>query len=181
MTAVRLDYRIEIPQILAQIHISGLRSFYDECERHFTDVLNNLKDETEHLTPEQWNNVEDYYLGQREDLGGLRELKRHFSIVGLFTVFEKFLRDTLEQLYWAGVTVPKRNPEDRWYLDRMKKIFAEIGVPITKPDRDWNAIKKMEAVRHCITHSGSIPDKENGAEAEGLQPSGKRGRVDGDC
>ena len=37
MTAVRLDYRIEIPQILAQIHISGLRSFYDECERHFTE------------------------------------------------------------------------------------------------------------------------------------------------
>ena len=32
-------------------------------------MLNNLKDETEHLTPEQWNNVEDYYLGQREDLG----------------------------------------------------------------------------------------------------------------
>ena len=60
--------------------------------------------------------------------------------------------------------MPKRNPKERWYLDRMKNIFAEIGVPITKPDRDWNAIKRMEAVRHCITHSGSIPDKGSGAD-----------------
>ena len=80
MTVVRLDYRIEIPLILAQIHISGLRSFYDEGEKHFTNEINNLKDKTGHLTPEQWNNVEDYYLGQRDDLDGLREMKRHFSI-----------------------------------------------------------------------------------------------------
>ena len=155
-----LDYRIEIPLILAQRHISGLRSFYDEGEMHFNIGVNDLKDETDHLTPEEWNNGEDCYLGQRDDLEELRELKRHFSIVGLFTVFEKFLQDTLQQLRWAGAAVRKRNPKERWFLGEMKEIFAEIGVPITKPDRDWNAIKRMEAVRHCITHLGSLPNEE---------------------
>ena len=131
------------------------------------------------MTPEEWNNVEDCYLGQRDDLEELRELKRHFSIVGLFTVFEKFLQDTLQQLRWAGAAVRKRNPKERWFLDRMKEIFAEIGVPITKPDRDWNAIKRMEAVRHCITHLGSRPNEEMVLTLAGLQLSRKKGRVDG--
>ena len=155
-----IKYRIGIPLILAQRHILGLRSFYDEGEMHFNIGFDDLKDETDHLTPEEWNDTEDYYLGRRDDLEGLRDLKRHFSIVGLFTVFEIFLRDMLQQLHWAGAAVPKRNPTKSWFLDRIKVIFAEIGVPITKPDRDWTAIRKMQAVRNCITHFGSRPDKE---------------------
>ena len=154
-----LQYRFEIPLKLAQMHISGLRSFYEEGEMHFNSGFHDLKEETKHLTPEEWNNDENYYLGQRDDLEGLRDLKRHFSVVGLFTVFEIFLRHTLQQLHRAGAAVPF-NPNERWILDRMKDIFAEIGVPITKPNRDWNAIRKMQAVRNCIMHFGSRPEKE---------------------
>ena len=170
-----LTYRIEIPLKLAQIHISSLRRFHEEGEMNFNIGFNDLKGETSHLTPEEWNDAEDYYLGQRDDLEGLRDLKRHFSIVGLFTVFEIFLRDTLQQLQCAGAAVPKRNPAKRWFFDRMKAIFAKIGVPITKPDRDWNAIRKMQAVRHCITHSGSRPDKEMVRKLEGYNFSLREG------
>ena len=45
-------------------------------------------------------------------------------------------------------------------FDDMKKEFAKLGVPITKPDRDWPAILGMKAVRNCITHVGGHPDKE---------------------
>ena len=95
-----------------------------------------------------------------DDLVFLRKLKRHFSIVGLFTGFETFLRSTLQQLYQAGADVPKRSPNKHWYLDTMKEIFKAVGVPITKPDHDWNSIKKLQAIRNCITHLDGRPDKE---------------------
>ena len=84
-----------------------------------------------------------------------------------FNVFETFLRDALDQLGDAGVDVPKPKPGKRWYIDKFKKKFKEIGVPITKPDADWNAIKKLQAIRHCITHCDGIPDDENVRKLKG--------------
>ena len=184
--SLSLDYRIEIPLELARIQISSLRRFYDEGEEHFNLGFNELKDEIDHLTPEEWEKGEDFYLGERDQMEFLRRLKRHFSIVGLFTVFETFLRSTLQQLYWAGADVPKRSPNKRryldtmkeifravgvpivpkrspnkrWYLDTMKEIFRAVGVPITRPNHDWNSIKKLQAIRNCITHLDGRPDKE---------------------
>ena len=150
----------EIPLALMRIQTRWLRKFYDEGEDHFDFGFNKLKAETDHLTPEQWEKDEDFYLDQRYDLKSLRELKRHFSIVGLFTTFEMFLRNMLKELYLAGADVPKQKPITRWYLDKIKEIFKEAGVPITEPDRDWNSIKKLQAIRNCITHLDGRPDKE---------------------
>ena len=88
----------------------------------------------------------------------MRELKRHFSIVGLFTVFEMFLRKTLQELYLAGADVPKQQP-NLHKIHKMKEIFKAAGVPITEPDHDWNSIKKLQAIRNCITHLDGRPDK----------------------
>ncbi len=65
------------------------------------------------------------------------------------------------ELRYANVAVPPRRCDDRWYLGKMKKIFAGVGVPITKPDHDWIAIKKLQAFRHCITHNDGYPDEED--------------------
>ena len=158
--SLSLDYGANIPLDLARIQISSLRRFYDEGEAHSNLGFDELKDETGHLTPEEWEKDEDFYLGRGDDLEFLGQLKRHFSIVGLFTVFETSLRDTLLQLYWAGSDVPKRSPNKRWYLDTMKGIFKAVGVPITKPDHDWNSIKKLQVIRTCITHLDGRSDKE---------------------
>ena len=86
------------------------------------------------------------------------ELNEHFSIVGLFTTFEVFLRNTLLTLHWPGPAMLKCI---RWMsLAGMKKEFAKIGVPIVPPGHEWEAIMGMKEVRNCITHAGSRPEKE---------------------
>ena len=78
-------------------------------------------------------------------------------------MFEKFLRDTLQHalrhLHLEGANGAKCNPRDHWSLDDMKRIFAEISVPVTKPDHDWKAVKKIKTIRDCIAHHGDRPDK----------------------
>ena len=156
-----LDYRIDALLSLLRIKIDALRSFHHQGEAHFNIEFDKFKAETDHLTVAEWEHREDFYIGQRDELESLRELKRHFAIAGLFNVFETFLRDALDQLRSAGVAVPPRKPKERWYLDKMKDIFAAVRVPITKPDRDWNAIKKLQAFRHCITHRDGYPGEED--------------------
>ena len=48
--ALSLDYRIEIPRVLARMQICELRRFYDEGEKDFNFGFNKLKAETIHLT-----------------------------------------------------------------------------------------------------------------------------------
>ncbi len=76
-----------------------------------------------------------------------------------------FIRNTLQELYLAGADVPKLNK--RWCLDKMKEIFKAAGVPITEPDRDWNSIKKLQAIRNCITHLDGRPDEETVRQLKG--------------
>ena len=148
---------IEATLKIAQIQISMLREFYDAGERHFTSDLNRLEDRTDPLTDDQWEQIENF-VGQRDELEELRELKRHFSIVGLFTVFEIFLRHTLRQLRWAGASVQGCTRKMLWR--EMKRTFKEIGLSIARPDSDWKAIVGIKEVRNCITHSrGHINDK----------------------
>lgn len=199
-----IDWRIEAQLTLLRAHIRELKRFYGEGEKHFDIGLDELAKEIDQITDEKWEVYEEFYIGQRESLESLRELKRHFSIVGLFTVFENFLRDTLDHVGCAKMIKPKcelkkfwnlkdikkhisavgvfntladllrntldhlgytKDPKPRWgykeswRFEDMKKIFACIGVPITKPDRDWNAIKNLQAIRNCITHLGGFPDK----------------------
>ena len=162
---------------LVQTRIHGLRSFYDEGERHFGSGFHDLKAKTDHLTPEDWNEFGDFYVDQRHDLEELRELKGHFSIVGLFTVFELFLRGALRLLQQA--CAPKHNPKELRSLDRIKKSFANLGVSITEPAADWNAIKKMQAIRNCITHLGSRPNKKMAKELDDYGfPAGRGMRME---
>ena len=204
MVELSIDWRIDIHLTLLRIQIRELKCFYDEGEKHFDIGFDQLAKEIDKITDKKWDLYEDFYIDQRDSLESLRELKRHFAIVGLLTVFEAFLRDTLDHVGCAKMPKPKcklkkcwnlrdmknhisadgvfnmlrkflRNildhlsytkdpkprwgPKERWRFDDMKKIFACIGVPITKPDRDWNAIKKLQVIRNCITHLGSFPDQ----------------------
>ena len=145
--------------------IGRLRDFYNEGEFNFDSRLRDLKDEADRLVPEQWDGLQDHYIDELYDLEELRELKRNFSIVGLFTVFEIFLRRMLTLiLVPPGVKDRKalleRVQKKRWNLDDMKKKFREVGLPITEPNTDWNAIKRMNEVRNCITHHAGQPNKE---------------------
>ena len=162
-----LDHRIEILLTLLRFQIRELRSFYDEGEEHFDFEFDKLKVKIDQLTDVEWELHEDFYIGRRDAFESLRELKRHFAAVGLFNVFETFLRNTLDHLRSANVLVPTREPKERWYLGKMKSIFAEIGVPITEPGRDWNAIKRLQAIRNCITHLDSRPDVETARKLKG--------------
>ena len=160
LMALSLDYRIQIPLHLVRIQIASLRKFYDQGEKHFNSGFDELKARIDQLTPEEWSEGEDYYLEQRDELESLRHLNTQFAIVGLFTVFETFLRWTLHQLLWVGAVVPARRSNERWNLDKMNAILKTIGVPITKPDADWNSIKKLQVIRNCITHLDGRPDEE---------------------
>lgn len=157
---VMLDYRFEIPEILARIKIRELKRFNEESEKHFKIEFEELKAEVDHLTPEEWSEGEDHYIGLSDALDSLRELKTHFAIVGLFAVFETFLRDTLKQLLGAGVCIPNLKSEKCWTINEMKRMFAKAHVPITKPQRDWNGIKNLQAIRNCITHLDGLPNEE---------------------
>ena len=84
---------------LTHNRISRLREFYDEGVRHFDIGLHDLEEQTDHLTSEEWDEVGDFYGEQRYEFEELLELKRHFFIVGLFTVFEMFLRRMLLLLH----------------------------------------------------------------------------------
>ena len=159
--------------------ISRLRKFYNEGERHFNTEFNNLKKKTDHLTQEEWDNLGDFYIEEHYELEELRELKRNFSIVGLFTVFEAFLQGRLRQLHRASPARPKRNPKTFQFIlrklkllprvclsrpkrdpfGRMTEEFSKLGVRIAKGDRDWQTITGMAMVRHCIVHSGGRIDK----------------------
>ena len=149
---------IEALRLIAQIHIDRLTVFFDEGEMHFTIGIDDLKAQTDHLTPEEWDKLEDYFLDRREDLKAFLELNKHFSIVRLFTVFEMFLRATLRELHGSDpamlMCIRKMS------VFNMKKEFSKIGVPIAKPNRDWHAILGTKAVRNCIIHAGGHPDKE---------------------
>ena len=148
---------IEATLKIAQIQISMLRDFYDAGERHFTSDLNQLEDRAGTLTDDQWEQIANF-VGQRDELEELRELKSHFSIIGLFTVFEIFLQHTLWQLRWAGAGVPGCIRKMLW--PEMKRAFKEIGLPIPRPDADWKAIVGIKEARNCIAHSsGRIDDK----------------------
>ena len=143
---------------LAQSRISSLGDFYDEGERHFTIENKDLGDRTAHLTQEEWDWGDgDLYIELRHELEELRELKRHFSIVGLFTAFEMFLRRTLLLLHHGDTAMSECIRKMRF--DDMKEKFSSIGMPIADPGADWKAIMGMKEVRNCITHSGSRPDK----------------------
>ena len=87
----------------------------------------------------------------------LRELKRYFSIVGLFTVIESLLRRTLGHLRKLGAPVEGRIR--KIYLEGMKDAFRKIGVPITEPNHDWHALMGMKSVRNCIAHYDGHPHK----------------------
>ena len=95
-----LAIKIVIDALLSLTHnrISRLREFYDEGVRHFDIGLGDLKDQTDHLTSEEWDEFGDFYVDQRYEFEELLKLKRHFSIVGLFTGFETFLRRMLRLL-----------------------------------------------------------------------------------
>lgn len=132
-----------------------LRNFYDEGESHFKRGLNDLEDEIAHLTDDE---IEDFYLEYRDELEDLREIKRKFSVVGLFTVIERFLRRTLRHLRKAGA--PVEGCIRKMSLEGMKDAFREIDVPITEPNQDWHALMGMKLVRNCITHYDGHPEKE---------------------
>ncbi len=97
---LRIDVHVIIDILLrfARTSISRLGDFYEEGERHFTIGLEDLKDQTGHLTLEEWDKFEDYYLEHRNYFEELMELKKHFSIVGLFTVFEIFLTRIMQEI-----------------------------------------------------------------------------------
>ena len=95
----------------------------------------------------------------------LRELKRNFAIVGLFTVLEMFLQRALLWFHWPAPAVPKSIRKElrdeikkkfaKKDFDEMKPAFKEIGVPIAEDNSDWQAILGMKLVRNCITHHGA--------------------------
>ena len=140
-----------------RIHISRLKEFYGEGEKHFNIELDELTSQVGHLAPEEWNEVGNLFIDEHSDLEALLQLKRRFAIVGLFTVFEVFLRKTLEYVHQPDWAMSKRIPEMR--LDDLKKEFSNLGVAITKPAADWKLIMGMKEVRNCITHSDSFPDE----------------------
>ena len=150
--------------MLTGYQISRLVKFYDAGEKHFNIELDDLKKRWPPLGSE-WAGNDDYvndYIGayslERDELTELLVMKRNFSIVGLFTVFEGFLRKTLEHFHGSNREMVNRIRRMR--LDEMKKEFAKVGVPIASPDRDWQAILGMKEVRNCVTHAGGRPDKE---------------------
>ena len=143
---------------LAQSRISRLGDFYDEGERHFNIEIKDLEDKTAHLTQEEWDWGEgNLSIELRHELEELRELKNHFSIVGLFTAFEMFLRRMLLLLHHGDTAMLECIRKMRF--DDMKEKFPPAGVDITKPEHDWKSIVGMKKVRNCITHSDSRPDK----------------------
>ena len=168
-----LGIKIFINALLDVTHsrISILREFYDEGERHFTIENKDLGDRTDHLTQEEWDWGDgDLSIDRLHELEELRELKRNFAIVGLFTVLEMFLQRALLWLYWPGSAARKCLRKE--LLDEIKKIFAKknfdemkpafkkIGVLIAEDNSDWQAILGMKLVRNCITHHGGRVDEE---------------------
>lgn len=143
---------------IMRINIARLKNFYDEGERHFNSRFKDLAQEVDHLTPEQWDDFQDFYIQERDEMEDLRELKRNFSIVGLFTVLERFLRRTLRHLREAGA--PVEGHIRKMSLEDMKDAFKKIDLPITEPNHDWQAIMGMKLVRNCITHYDGHPHKE---------------------
>ena len=138
-------------------NIDGLKTFHSEGERLFTSDFNRLQVEADSLPDDDGRQIE-HLIDQRYEMEALRELTRNFSIVGLFTVFEMFLRRMLRHLRWAGAAVPGCIQTMRF--DDMKKAFRDIDLPITESTPDWQAIIRLRIVRNCIAHSrGRIDNK----------------------
>ena len=151
---VFVDARLSI----MRSNIDRLRNFYEEGESHFTFGFKSLEKKVDHLTPEQWADLQDFYIQERYEMEELRELKRNFSIVGLFTVLERFLRHTLRYLRKAGAPVTGRIRG--MSLGDMRDAFKKVDVLITEPNHVWHAIMGMKLVRNCITHYDGHPHKE---------------------
>lgn len=143
-----------------RIQIQELRRFHAKGEGLFNLEFDELKAEVDQLGPEEWSEEENHYLDKRWELDSLRELNTQFAIVGLFTVVEMFLRDTLQRLPWTEESISERNPGKRLRFDDMKDIFATADVPLTTSESDWNAIRKLQAIRNCIAHLGGLPSEE---------------------
>ena len=172
------DYWSDVQIAYVRMQLRELKRFDAEGERLFNFGFNDLKAEVDQLSPEDWHEVEDHYISQRDELESLRDLKAQFAIVGLFTVFEMFLRNTLQHLLPADEVSSKPKPGKRWNFDDMKSAFADAGVRITKPEADWQAIKKLQAIRHCITHLGGLPNEEATNILRGSSSKCCRGRSD---
>lgn len=152
--------------------IARLRTFYAEAEGQYRSGLDKLKDDErealqkqlDELSPDDRNlhlyenDVDNYYADAAVRLNELAELQEHLCIVGLFTAFEWFLRETLQTLSSSDPALSKCI--HRMRLDKMKKGFSSLGVSITTPDGDWQEIMRLKEVRNCITHSGGYPDAE---------------------
>ena len=154
LTRSHIDVRLSI----VRDNIDRLRNFYDEGERHSTSRFNDLEKEVDHVPPEQRDDFQDFYAQELEEIVALEELKRNLSIVGLFTVLERFLRRTLRHLRDAGA--PVEGCIRDMSLENMRDAFRKIGVLITEPNHVWHAIMGMKLVRNCITHYDGHPHKE---------------------
>ena len=165
---------------LTRSRISILREFYDEGERHFNIENKDLEERTAHLTQEEWDWGDgDFSIELLHELEELRELKRNFAIVGLFTVLEMFLQRALLWVHGPGPAVPKRIRKElraeikkkfaKMNFDKMKPAFKEIGVRIAEDNSDWQAILGMKLVRNCITHHGGRLDEEMAEKLEKLK------------
>lgn len=152
--AVIINARLD----LLRMHIRTLRHLYVEGEEIFDRRFNELTKWMDELPDDQMEGAVDFFVGERDDLEDLRELKRHCSVIGLFRVIEMFLRRTLRHLRNAGA--PVRGPLRRMSLDKMKKAFRCIDVRITEPNDDWHALMGLKLVRHCIVHYDGRPPKE---------------------
>ena len=164
-----LDW-LEVPLTLAGIKIRELKRFHGAAERSFKSQYAALEAELDRLPPEQWSeDVQDHYIELRDEFESLQHLKTDCAITGLFMAFEAFLRNLLSLLRRIGRPVPVQKPGDRWYLDNMKPLFTQAGVRITEPDDDWRAIKRLQAVRHCITHLEGWPDEDTVTKLKGAK------------
>ena len=163
--------RLGVPLTLVGIRIRELKRFHEEGERNFKSRYAALEAEFDHLTPEeQSDDLQDHYIDLRDELESIRSLNTNCAIAGLFMAFESFLSNMLKQLKHRGVPgIPEQVPGPYWSLKDMKAIFAKVGVHITKAASDWTAIKRLQAVRHCITHSAGWPDNKTVRKLKGAQ------------
>lgn len=161
---------IEATLKLTKMRVSRLRDFHYEGEAHFRIGFNDLEIKTRRRTPTDWEEFGDFCGEQHDELEELRDLKRNFSILGLFTVLEMFMQRALLWLHWPSSAVPPQARKEVWdeikkrlakkNLDRMKDTFRKIGVPIAEDNPDWPQLMEMKLVRNCIAHSAGHPDED---------------------
>jgi hypothetical protein len=147
---------------MLRMEMNSLREYCINGDALFTRRLRNFEKKAQ-ASMEHWD--EDHLSDMRWEMETHIDYNCYFGVMMAFAAFERFLTHLYGVTLHLG-TAPELRDEmlkqmQSWKtLENYKQFFKNVlQLEITKPDKDWEQMRKLQAIRNAIVHqNGLVPD-----------------------